>query len=80
MDNRHGLRALAGFYEEILEGAAWAQESSCKCYTLGSQFCFIYIQFSFTRAGVQFVRNANVPSEPSKIAVRDEFPSVALGR
>lgn len=36
LDNRHGLCALAGFYEEILEGAAWTQESSCKCYTLGS--------------------------------------------
>ena len=34
LDNRHGLRALAGLYEEVLEGAAGAQESACKCCTL----------------------------------------------
>ena len=38
LENRHGLRALEGVYEEILQGAARAQEFACKCVFL-LMFC-----------------------------------------
>ena len=81
LEYRHGVRALAGVYEEILQGAARAQESTCKCV---SQLCFVLCNLapfdaswlSFTRAGrpVFFVLQI-LYFERSRTTVRNGFPS-----